>query len=48
MIFIFVCLTSVSKIISKSIYVAANGIISFLLWLSNIPLLPYLLYPFKG
>ena len=26
-------------IISKSIHVAANGIISFFLWLSNIPLL---------
>ena len=32
-----VWLTSLSMIISRSIYVAANGIISFLLWLSNIP-----------
>ena len=27
-------------IISRSIYVAANGVISFFLWLSNIPLIP--------
>ena len=38
MIFVFVWLTSLSVIISRSIHVAANGIISFFLWLSNIPL----------
>ena len=32
-------LTSLGVIISRSIHVAANGIISFFLWLSNIPLL---------
>ena len=38
MIFAFHCLTSVSMIISRPIHVTANGIISFSLWLSNIPL----------
>ena len=38
MIFVFLCLTSLSMIVSRSIHVAANGIISFFLWLSNIPL----------
>ena len=38
MVFTFLFLTSLSMIISKSMHVAANGIISFLLWLSNIPL----------
>ena len=33
-----VWLTSLSMIVSRSIHVAANGIISFFLWLSNIPL----------
>ena len=40
-VFIFLFLTflvSLSMIISRSIHVAANGIISFFLWLSNIPL----------
>ena len=37
MIFVFVWLTSLSMIISRSIHVVANGIISFFLWLSNIP-----------
>ena len=57
MIFFFsVWLTSYSMIISRSIHVAARGIISFFLWLSNIPLymcmcvyiiyIPCLLYPF--
>ena len=43
------CLTSLSMIISRSIHVAANGIISFFL-MSNIPLyicIPCLLYHFK-
>ena len=31
-------LTSLSMIISRSIHAAADGIISFFLWLSNIPL----------
>ena len=35
---IFVCLTSLSMIISRSIHVAENDIISFSLWLSNSPL----------
>ena len=39
MILVFLCLTLLSMIISRSIYVAANGNISFFLWLSNIPLL---------
>ena len=38
MIFIFVWLTLCSMIMSSSIYIAANSIISFFLWLSNIPL----------
>ena len=37
MIFVFPCLPSLSMIISRSIHVAANGIISYFLWLSNIP-----------
>ena len=41
----FSVLTSLSMIISRSIHVTANGIISFFLWLSNIPLYPILLYP---
>ena len=40
MIFVFVWLTSL-HIISRSIYVITNGIISFLLWPSNIPLCIY-------
>ena len=43
MIFVFLSLISFSMTISKSIHVAANGIISLFLWLSNIPCL---LYPF--
>ena len=47
-IFLFLCLTSLSMTVSRSIDVAANGIISFFLRLSNIPL--YIsttyLYPF--
>ena len=35
---IFVFLTSLSMIISRSVHVAANGIISFILQMSNIPL----------
>ena len=42
MIFVFLCLTSLSMIISRSIHVAANGIIPFFLWLSNIPLYIYI------
>ena len=38
MIFAFVWPTSLSMITSRSIQVAANGIISFFLWLNNIPL----------
>ena len=41
MIFVFLCLIyftySLSMIISRPIHVAANDIISFFLWLSNIP-----------
>ena len=37
-LFIFTWLTSLSMIISRSLHFAANGIISFFLWLSNIPL----------
>ena len=40
MIFVFVWLTSL-RIISRSIYIVANGIISFFLWPSNIPLCIY-------
>ena len=39
--FVFLCLTSLSMIISRSIRVAADGILSFFLWLSNIPLCIY-------
>ena len=38
MIFIFVWLTLCSMVISRYIHIAANSIISFFLWLSNIPL----------
>ena len=37
MTLVFLCLTSL-MIISRSIHVAAHGIISFFLWLSYIPL----------
>ena len=37
MIFVFLCLTSLSMIISGSIHVAENGNISSFLWRSNIP-----------
>ena len=37
-LFFSVWLTSLSMIISRSVCVVANGIISFFLWLSNIPL----------
>ena len=39
--FVFLCLTSLSMIISRSNHVAADGILSFFLWLSNIPLGTY-------
>ena len=39
--FVSLCLTSLSMIIFGSIHVAANGIISFFLWLSNSPLYIY-------
>ena len=39
-------LTSLGMIISRSIDVAENGIISFFLWRSSIPLCIHLLYPF--
>ena len=42
MIFVFVWLTSLSMIISRFIHVATNGIISFVLWMSNIPLYTYI------
>ena len=45
MIFVLLCLTLLSMIISVSIHVAANGIVSFL-WPSNIPLYMPHLYPF--
>ena len=35
--FVFIWFTSLSMTISISIHVAANGIISFFLWLRNIP-----------
>ena len=38
MIFVFLWLTSLGMIISRSIHVKAGGIISFFLWLNNIPL----------
>ena len=38
MTFVFFCLTSLNRTISKSIHIAANGIIPSFLWLSNIPL----------
>ena len=37
-VFLLFCLTSLSMTLSRSIHVAANGFISFCLWLSNIPL----------
>ena len=37
MILVFVWLTSLSLMISRSIRIAADGIILFVLWLSNIP-----------
>ena len=45
---IFVFLTSLSRIISRSIHVAANDIISLFLWLNNILLIyiPNVLYLF--
>ena len=45
MIWVFVLVTSLSMIISRSIYVAANGIISFFM-LSNIPLYIYMYHIF--
>ena len=42
MIFVFLSLTSLSMTISRSIHVTGNSIISFLLWLSNIPLYIYM------
>ena len=42
MIFVFLWLTSLSMTVSGSIHVAANGIISFFLWPSNIPLYVYI------
>ena len=41
MIFVFLSLTSFSMTISRSIHVTGNSIISFLLWLSDIPLYIY-------
>ena len=38
MVFVFLFLTSPHMIISRSIHVAENGIISFFLWLRSIPL----------
>ena len=40
-VFVFLFLASFNMIISRSIHVAANGIILFLLWLSSIPLCAY-------
>ena len=37
MVFVFVLLISLSVMPSRSIHVAANGNISFFLWLNNIP-----------
>ena len=37
-IFVFVWLTLLSMIISRSIHIAENDIISFFLWLGNSPL----------
>ena len=44
MIFVFVWLISLTMIMSRSIHVAANGIISLFLWLSNIPLYMWYIY----
>ena len=41
MIFVFLFLTSLNIITSRSIHVAANGIISFFLQLTSIPLYIY-------
>ena len=41
MMLVFLCLTSLTIIISRSTHVAARGIISFFLWLSNIPFYIY-------
>ena len=38
MVFISLCLTSLSVTVSRFIHVAANGIILFFLWLGSIPL----------
>ena len=38
MIFVFVWFTSLNIVISSSIHVAANDVISFFLWLNNTPL----------
>ena len=43
---IFLSLTPLSMIMPKSIHVAANGIIPFFLWLSNIPLYIYIYHFF--
>ena len=39
MVFVFIYLANLSMVISKSFHVVANDIISFFLWLSNIPLM---------
>ena len=44
-IFDFLWLTSLSLILSRSLHVIANGIISLILWLSNIPLCIYIHAP---
>ena len=41
MVYVFLFLTSLGVIFSRSILVAANGIISFFLWLNSIPLCIY-------
>ena len=48
MIFVFLCPTSLSMTISRTIRVAANGVISFFFMMSNIPCIyvPHLLYLF--
>ena len=48
-VFVLLCLTSLSIMPSRSIHVVANGKISFILWLSNIPCIyrPHFLYPFN-
>ena len=37
-VFVFLFLTSLSMVISRSIHVAVNGIISFFWWLNSVPL----------